>query len=138
MREDVAEEGSAGWAWVVFGHREAAGDAFAEGGFDGAGHGHGGLAGGDDEDAAVAAQVVGVRGRGLAGGGVGDGQGFVVAPEDVLHGGEGVDGIEGGVEDGEDGAAGGRVGGQDGLVEAGHAVSLRFSGKNRFSSSTRI
>ena len=128
--------GVGGLGVVVFGYGEAAADAFAEGGFDGAGHGHGGLSGSDDEDAAVAAQVVGVRGRGLAGGGVGDGQRFVAAPEDVLHGGEGVDGIEGGVEDGEDGAAGGGIGGEDGLVEAGHSCLALVSGRNRLSSWT--
>ena len=122
----------------VLGDRQSAADAVLEYGFDGAAHRRGGLAGSDDEDAAVAAQVVGQRGRGRVGGGVGDGQDLALKLKDVLHGGEGIDCIEGGVEDGQDGAANSRVGLEDGCVEAGHPVFFRFSGKNRFSSSTRI
>ena len=121
---------------VVLGYCQAAADAVLEYGFDGAAHGCGGLACGDDEDAAVAAQVVCQRGRGVGGSGVGDGQGFVLALEDVLDGGEGVDGIEGGVEDGEDWAAGGGVGSEDGGVEAGHSLFALVSGKNLFNSRT--
>ena len=54
----------------VLGDRQSAADAVLEYGFDGAAHRRGGLAGSDDEDAAVAAQVVGQRGRGRVGGGV--------------------------------------------------------------------
>ena len=124
MVDCAAEEWSAGLGVVVLGYCKAAADAVLENVFDGAAHGRGGLAGGDDEDAAVAAQVVCQFGRGVRGSGVGDGQGFVLALEDVLDGGEGVDCIEGSVEDGQDGAACGRVGGEDGGVEAGHAVSV--------------
>ena len=91
---------------VVFGHCQTAADAVLENGFDGAAHGRGGLACGDDEDAAIAAQVVGLRVRGVRDSGVGDGQEFVLTLEDVLDGGEGIDGIECGVEDGEDWAGG--------------------------------
>ena len=111
---------------VVFGHCQTAVDAVLEQRFDGLGHWRGGLAGGDDEDAAIAAQVVGQRVRGVRGSGVGDGQVLVLALEDVLDSGEGIDGIESGVEDGEDRAAGVGVGGEDGGVEAGH--SNLFSG----------
>ena len=125
-------------AVAVLCYGQPAADAVLEYGFDGAAHRRGGLAGSDDEDAAVAAQVVGQRGRGRVGGGVGDGQDLALTLKDVLHGGEGIDCIERGVEDGQDGAAVGWVGLEEGSVEAGHPVFFRFSGKNRFSSSTRI
>ena len=127
-----------GVGMVILCHGQSAVDTVLEHSFDSAAHRCSCLAGSDDEDAAVAGEVVCQRGRCLGVRRVGDSQDFALTLEDVLHGGKGVNGIEGGVEDGQDGAAGRRVGSEDGFVEAGHAVFFRFSGKNRFNSSTRI
>ena len=109
-------------AVLVFRHRQPAADAVAEQGFHRAAHRRGGFARGDDEDAAIAAQVVGQRTRRIMEGGVGDGQDVAATPENVLHGGKGIDRIERGVQHCEDRAALGRVRLEYGGVEAGHAV----------------
>ena len=94
---------------------------------------YGGLAGGGDEDAAVATQVVGVTSAaGSRGSGVGDGQGFV-AGAGGCFGRRRRDRRHRGRRRGRRGLGGGRtdVGSEDGLCRSGSfSFRPRFSGKN--------